>query len=51
MPSLELKIPPPLVAATVAGAMVATAVWLPPVLDVPYGIRLGGALVLAGVGG
>ena len=49
MPSLELKIPPPLVAATVAGAMVATAVWLPPVLDVPYGIRLGGALVLAGV--
>ena len=51
MPSLELKIPPPLVAATVAGAMVAAAVWLPPVLDVPYGVRLGGALVLAGVGG
>ena len=50
MPSLELKIPPPLVAATVAGAMVAAAVWLPPVLDVPYGVRLGGALVLAGVG-
>ena len=49
MPSLELKIPPPLVAATVAGAMVAAAVWLPPVLDVPYGVRLGGALVLAGV--
>lgn len=50
MPSLELKIPPPLVAVTVAGAMVAAAVWLPPVLDVPYGVRLGGALVLAGVG-
>ena len=50
MPSLELKIPPPLVAATVAGAMVAAALWLPPVLEVPYGVRLGGALVLAGAG-
>jgi protein-S-isoprenylcysteine O-methyltransferase Ste14 len=48
MPSLELKIPPPLVAAVVAGAMVAAALWLPPVLEVPYGVRLGGALVLAG---
>ena len=50
MPSLELKIPPPLVAAVVAGAMVAAALWLPPVLEVPYGVRLGGALVLAGAG-
>ena len=49
MPSLELKIPPPLV-AVVAGAMVAAAVGLPPVLEVPYGVRLGGALVLAGAG-
>ena len=50
MPSLELKIPTPLVAAVVAGAMVAAAVWLPPVLEVPYGVRLGGALVLVGAG-
>ena len=50
MPSLELKIPPPLVAAVVAGAMVAAAVWLPPVLEVSYGVRLGGVLVLAGAG-
>jgi protein-S-isoprenylcysteine O-methyltransferase Ste14 len=50
MASLELKIPPPLVAATLAGGMVAAALWLPPVLPLPHGVRLGGALALAGVG-
>ncbi|MDD2713543.1 MAG: isoprenylcysteine carboxylmethyltransferase family protein [Simplicispira sp.] len=50
MPGLELKIPPPLVAAVVAGTMVAAAKLLPPVLALPPGVRVGTALVLAGVG-
>ena len=50
MPGLELKIPPPLVAAVVAGAMVAAAKLLPPVLALSPGVRVGTALVLAGVG-
>lgn len=50
MPGLELKIPPPLVGAAVAGAMVAAAVLLPPVLALSPGLRLGVALALAGVG-
>lgn len=50
MPGLELKIPPPLVAVAVAGAMVAAASLLPPVLALPAGVRVGAALALAGVG-
>lgn len=50
MSGLELKIPPPLVAAAVAGAMVVAASLLPPVLALPPGVRMGAALVLAGVG-
>ena len=50
MSQLELKIPPPLVAATVAGAMVAVSVWLPQVLALPPGVRVGAALALAVVG-
>lgn len=50
MSQLELKIPPPLVAAAVAGAMTAVAVWLPPVLALPPSVRVGAALVLVGVG-
>ncbi len=50
MSALELKIPPPLVAAAVAGAMVAASVWLPPVLALPPAVRVGAALVLAAVG-
>ena len=50
MSQLELKIPPPLVAAAVAGAMTAASVWLPPVLALPPGVRVVAALALAGVG-
>ena len=52
MSPLELKIPPPLVAAAVAGAMTAASVWLPPVLVLPLSpsVRVGAALVLVGVG-
>ena len=50
MSQLELKIPPPLVAAAVAGAMTAASVWLPQVLPLPPSVRVGAALVLVGVG-
>ena len=51
MSALELKIPPPLVAAAVAGCMYAVAVLLPaPVLALPPGVRVGMALALAAVG-
>ena len=52
MSQLELKIPPPLVAAAMAGAMTAASVWLPPVLVLPLSssVRVGTALVLVGVG-
>ena len=51
MSALELKMPPPLVAAAVAGCMYAAAVLLPaPVLALPPGARLGMALALAAVG-
>ena len=52
MSPLELKIPPPLVAAAVAGAMTAASVWLPQVLVLPLppSVRVGAALVLVGVG-
>ena len=51
MSALELKMPPPLVAAAVAGCMYAAAVLLPaPVLALPPGVRVGMALALAAVG-
>ena len=50
MSQLELKIPPPLVAAAMAGAMTAASVWLPQVLPLPPSVRVGAALVLVGVG-
>ena len=50
MSALELKIPPPLVAAAVAGGMYAAASLLLPVLALPPGLRVGAALALAGVG-
>lgn len=52
MSVLELKIPPPLVAAAVAGGMYAAASLLPPVLalELPQGARLGVSLALAGAG-
>ena len=51
MSALELKIPPPLVAAAVAGCMYAAAVLLPaPVLALPPGVCVGMALALAAVG-
>ena len=49
--SLELKIPPPLVAAAVAGSMYAAASLLPEaVLALPSAVRVGAALALAGTG-
>ena len=50
MSALELKIPPPLVAAAVAGGRYAAASLLLPVLALPPGLRVGAALALAGVG-
>ena len=50
MPSLELKIPPPVVAAIVASAMYVTASLLPPTHALPPGVRVFAALALAGVG-
>ena len=50
MSALELKIPPPLVAAVVAGGMYAAASLLPPVLALPPGVRAGAALGLAVAG-
>ncbi len=52
MSVLELKIPPPLVAAAIAGGMVAAASLLPPVLalELPQGARQGVSLALAGAG-
>lgn len=50
MALLELKIPPPLVAAVLAGAMYAASVLLPPVLALSPGLHVYAALALAGVG-
>lgn len=50
MSTLDLRIPPPLVAVVVAAAMVGAALWLPPVLALPSGLRIGVALVLACIG-
>ena len=50
MSALELKIPPPLVAAAVAGGMYAAASLLPSVLPLPAGVRMGTALALAAAG-
>lgn len=50
MSTLDLRIPPPLVAVVVAAAMVGAALWLPPVLALPSGLRIGAALVLACIG-
>ncbi|MBW7833142.1 MAG: isoprenylcysteine carboxylmethyltransferase family protein [Simplicispira suum] len=50
MSQLELKIPPPLVAATVAAGMVSVALWVGPVLNLPVAFRLAGALALAVLG-
>ncbi|MEO7401164.1 MAG: isoprenylcysteine carboxylmethyltransferase family protein [Polaromonas sp.] len=49
MPQLELKIPPPLMAAVTAGAMYGVAALLP-VLALPPSLRMGAALVLAVAG-
>ena len=50
MRALELKVPPPLVAVLIAAAMWAVS-RVTPVAEIPYGLRLVGAivLVLAGV--
>lgn len=51
MASLELKIPPPLVAAAIAGAMYAAAALIPPGgMVLAPGLRVWAALALAGVG-
>ena len=50
MTSLELKIPPPLVAAAIASAMYVAASLLPPVLALSPGVRTFAALGLAGAG-
>ena len=50
MSQLELRIPPPLIAAAVAAAMVSAAIWLGPTLPFPAVVRVGAALVLAGAG-
>ena len=50
MAGLDLKIPPPLVAAILAGAMYAAASLLPPVLALPPMARIYTALVLVGLG-
>ena len=50
MPSLELKIPPPLVAVVIAGAMYAAAALLAPVWALPPNVRVFAALALAGLG-
>lgn len=50
MNPLELKIPPPLVAATVAGAMVVASVGLSPALALSPSVRVGAALALAAGG-
>lgn len=50
MAALELKIPPPLVGAVVAGGMYAAASFVPPVLHLPPGMRVFAALALAAVG-
>ncbi len=50
MIQLELKIPPPLVAAVVATAMLCASIWLGPVLALPPTARVAGALMLVAVG-
>ena len=50
MSTLALKIPPPLVGAAATLAMVGAALWLPPVLALPEGVRIGAALALVVVG-
>ena len=47
---LELKIPPPVKGETVAESMVAVALCVGPVLDLPMALRMGGALALAAMG-
>ena len=49
MPSLELKIPPPLM-ATISVALMYGAATLLPVLSLPSSLRVGGAIALAVVG-
>lgn len=49
MNSLELKIPPPVVALLLALLMWLTSRAVPP-LEVPFALRVGAALVLAGIG-
>ena len=49
MVSLDLKIPPPVVAVLVAGAMYVAALLLP-VLALPSGVRVATALVLVAIG-
>lgn len=50
MPSLELKIPPPLMAVVIAGAMYAAATLHAPAWALPPSVRVVVALALAGVG-
>lgn len=50
MSSLDLRIPPPLIGAAAAAAMVGAALWLPPVLALPEGLRMVLSLVLVGIG-
>ena len=50
MSALDLRIPPPLVAAVVAAGMVSASLWLAPVFVFPAGVRVGGALALAALG-
>ena len=50
MSALELKIPPPFVGAIAAAGMVCASLWLAPVLALPAGIRVGGALALVALG-
>lgn len=49
MQTLELKVPPPVVPALVAGAMWGIAA-LAPLVDVPATVRVPGAVVLALIG-
>ena len=49
MSSLELKIPPPVVALCFALLMWLASKLVPP-FDLPFGVRVGGAIVLVGAG-
>ena len=48
--TLELKIPPPVVAALIAGAMWGAS-FVPPLMDIPRSIRAAAAAILALAGG